>query len=156
MTAEPGSYWDGATWVYRATITNDGSNSGNHIYNISPGEGNEMEFLYGTVLNGDTATRTIHIEIDDGSDDQVMVNYTISTAAGIRAHVFPTVANENRPNMTRYILSGPMRLRLSVLALATSENSEIGIACRIRGNVPTVTLTSPTDAVEVVSTNRVM
>ena len=42
-----------ATWVYHADVTNDGTNSGNHLYVVQPGAGNEMELLYGSLANDD-------------------------------------------------------------------------------------------------------
>ncbi len=131
-------YWDGGTWVYQADITNDAMDIANQEYSIQPGAGNEMEILYGFIQNEDTSTRTIFIRIDDGAGN-FLLNYTISTAAGLRAHIFPTVDNENRPNMSRYVVSGTMRFIVSVLSVAVSQDSRFGIVCRIRGGAPTVT-----------------
>lgn len=149
-------YWDGATWVYQADITNDGSNSGNHDYSLTQGEGDEMEVLYGNVLNGDVASRTVTLEVRDPSGEVLYRMELVSVGAGVYTN-FPhgDAAPATAAQAKRLILSGPMILFARVASVATSQDSAFGIVARIRGGVPTVTLASPTDAVEVVNTNRV-
>lgn len=151
-------YWAGAVWVYHANITNNGSNSGNHVYAVSPGVGNEMELLYGSIRNLDAAARTANVEIDDGTNIFVSLVTAVSISASARTS-FPgasSVASSSPVAAgSRIILAGGMRLNATLAAVAVSQDSRFGIACRIRGGVPTVTLTSPADAVEVVDINRV-
>lgn len=151
-------FWEGAVWVYHADIVNDGSNSGNHIYSIVPGGGNEMEILYGQLVNGDTSARVATIMIDDGAN-QITRFLALTLGAG-GVHGFPisnvvTAAGAGSGPYVRLIVAGSMRLRANVDAIAVSENTGLAIACRIRGGIPTVTLTSPTDAVETVNMNQV-
>lgn len=148
-------YWDGANWVFEADITNDGSNSGNHVYTITVGAGNELEILYGNILNGDTSARTASAVIDDGSTTTAFME-SLSLGAGAQAG-FPhaNAAGTIETGPTRFIVAGTMRIVVTVASVATSQDTALAIACRIRGGIPTVVLTSPTDAVEVVNTNRV-
>lgn len=155
-------YWDGALWVYHADIVNDGSNSGNHIYLMTVGAGNELEVLYGSILNGDASNRVAFVRIDDGAE---LIAPLLGDLEGItlnsgQSHGFPYAPAEASGGAAagagaRYLMAGAMRLRAQVTAIAVSQDSAFGIACRIRGEIPTVVLTSPTDAVETVNTNRV-
>lgn len=154
-------YWDGALWVYHADITNNGSNSGNHTYAVVPGAGNEMEVLYGLILNGDASNRTAGVLIKDGAGgniiSRILSSFTLN--AGI-SHAYP-VADERSATGAginagaRIIIGGTIELSATFASIAVSQDTAFAIVCRIRGGLPTVTLTSPTDAVEVVNTNQV-
>lgn len=156
------NYWEGGLWVYHADIVNDGSNSGNHTYSIAQAAGDEMEVLYGIFLNGDTSNRTLQALIDDGANTLAALlgdigGFTLNAGA---SQGFPVAdprasAGGGSSGGIRYIVAGAMRLRFVLGSVAVSQDSALGIVCRIRGAIPTVTLTSPADAVETVNTNRV-
>lgn len=152
-------YWEGATWVYHADITNDGANSGSHIYLVVPGVGNELEILYGEVDNDDTATRSVFGTIEDDSGNflyRVIPDAMAATAGTVISFpVTDEVGADAGGASNRLILSGTMAFRVTVAAIAVSQDTAFGIVCRIRGAPPTVTLISPTDAVETVNTNKV-
>lgn len=146
-------YWGGATWVYHATITNDSDGSGDIIVDITPGVGNEMEVLYGQIINGDTATRTCNAEIEDASGNVFAIPQSASTSAGSNTG-FPSAANStvtSRPR--RFILSGTQHLILTAVSIAASQDASFACVARIRGGVPTVTETgngtSPTITVNI-------
>lgn len=146
-------YWEGALWVYHADIVNNGANSGNQVYSIVPGVGNELEVLYGTVFNGDAAGRSTTVIIDDGTNNlSLMVSETLGSAA---SRDFPSSNTSRGAAGQRYILAGTMRLITTVASVAVSQDSRLGLCCRIRGDLPTVTLTSPTGATETVNRNQV-
>ncbi len=155
-------YWDGALWVFHADIVNDVTNSGPHTYSIVPGAGNEMELLYGTFLNGDTSNRTFQAVIDDGANS---LGTFVGDPGGItlnlgESHGFPVAearlaAGTGTAAGQRFIIAGTMRLRFILQAVSVNQDSALGFVCRIRGGLPTVTLTSPTDAAETVNTNQV-
>ncbi len=150
------NYWEGATWVYHADIVNDGSNSGNHVYTVVPGVGNELEVLFGSVLNGDTASRTVQFSWNTAiSGGEVLEFYGLSLGAGLRMALFPSDGQADQPIMGRHILSGGMSLSISVSAVAVNQDSALGFVGRLRGSIPMVTLTSPTDAVETVNITQV-
>jgi hypothetical protein len=157
---EEGRYWEGATWVYRANIVNDGVNAGNHVYLVSPGAGNEMEILYGSLLNGDATNRSALARIEDDEGNilaEILLAFTLN--AGIRAS-FPAVDEAAATGMglaagSRLILSGAMQARFQISSVAVSEDTAFAIVCRIRGARPTVTLTSPTGATETVDKDQV-
>ncbi len=136
-----GEYWDGALWVYHADITNGGGGAGDHVYTIVPGAGNELELLYGRVINQDTTARTVTIVIDDGSNDLVRI-MTLALSGGAAAG-FPTAEVQattgNSTSLVRYIISGTMRLVVAIAAVALSQDTVLGLVCRIRGGLPTVT-----------------
>lgn len=151
-------YWDGAVWVYRATITNDGSNSGTHEYDIVPGAGNELEVLYAQLFNGDATGRNGGMNIKDadgGKSIGEIRNASISATDTLALPNRSSGSNADGGVGQRIIVAGTMSLVLSVASLAVLKESRLGIACRIRGGLPTVTLTSPTDATEAIQTNRV-
>ncbi|MCJ2531781.1 MAG: hypothetical protein LN413_05700 [Candidatus Thermoplasmatota archaeon] len=149
-------WWDGATWVYHADILNDGANSGNHVYALTLGEGDEMIILYGNALNGDAAGRIATLEIEDDDADRISRFFSRTLGVG-GVGSFPYAEDDFESGLaagTRFIFSGPMVLRLTVAAVAVAQDTALGIAARIRGGRPTVTLTSPTGATETVNKNR--
>lgn len=157
---EQAEYWEGATWVYHATVTNDGTNSGTHEYDVIPGAGNELEILYGLVFNGDTSARTIVARIQDADGGNflafIVPSGSIAAAGRISFPVNdPHAANSAANAGARFLLSGTMSLNAQVQSIAVNQDSEFGIACRIRGGLPSVVFTSPTGATETVNTNQV-
>ena len=146
-------YWGGSTWVWHGTIVNDGVTSGSHIYSVVPGEGNEMEILYGDLLNGDTGARAVDSFIRDG--DSVPNQHVLAIPAwqGLSAtagqHMgFPatdevTGGGKYAALSNRWILSGIMELFMRVNSVAVNENTAFSIVARIRGEKPTVTFTTP-------------
>lgn len=155
-------YWDGALYVFQADIVNNGANSGNHIYAVTSGVGSEMELLYGNVFNGDGSNRTITGVIqDDGGED---LGFPIPSGHTLNAgnnYSFPAT---DAPAAThtafsagvRPIFGGGMLLRVQVSSIAVSQDTEFALVLRIRGAIPTVTMTSPTGATETINTNKVM
>lgn len=149
-------YWQGALWVYHADITNDGSNSGNHVYSVSQAVGSEMEVIGGRVLNGDASSRTLDVYIDDGTNQIMPLITTKALGAGDEIPLLSRGGSDITPFFNRVLLSGTMRLIVNIAALAVNKDTAVGIICRIRyPPLPTVTLTSPTNAVETVNTNLV-
>ena len=132
-------YWDGALFVYHSTLLN-GAGSGNITASFVPGEGNELEFLFGAMTNRDTSTRTMNAAIDTGTTGDNLWIWNSSTAAGGRMN-FPnsgdTVGTEGSSG-GRYILGGPMRLLLTAESIAGSQDTEPGVVFRLRGGVPTI------------------
>lgn len=159
MSTEQGRYWDGALWIYQADITNDGINSGNHIYELIPGDGNELQILYGAIFNGDGVARNAQLDILSGSGGETIFEMMENPAIAASGYeTFPknsTVTESNAPTGGRVIIAGNMGFKAQLASVATSNDSAFSIGCRIRGGVPSVTLTSPTDAVEVVNISQV-
>ncbi len=152
-------FWPrGATWIYQAAITNDGTNAGNHVYTVLAGEGNEFEILYGSLFNGDTVSLNGSSFIDDGTNRGPYVAGILSIGAG--AYMPIPSLQESSSNTSvqnpRLLVSGPMRLVTVLEGVNTLDDSAFFMALRIYGGQPTVTLTSPTDATEVVNTDRVV
>ncbi len=154
--------WQGALWVFHANITNDGSNSGNHVYAVSQSPGSEMEILYGKLANDDTSNRTGSINLDDGTnflaallEDQAGLTINAGFDASF-PHVDQPAATGASASPSRILLAGGMRLVATLFSVAVVQDSAFGVVARIRyPPLPTVTLTSPTDATEVVDTNLV-
>lgn len=158
------SLMPGATWGYRAEITNDGTNSGNHDYRVTPGAGKDIQILYGSVRNADTTARTGRIDILSPDADvfgvllgefDAGVSITADQGMGypyaqpFNAGGGPSAAGQP------YMLAGTMDLRFLLQSVATLQNSFFTIVARIRAAVPTVVLTSPAGATETVDMNRV-
>ncbi len=155
-------YWEGAIWVFQARILNDGSNAGDHVYAVSPGVGNELEVLYGNIINSDSGSaRNASIDIDDGSNLLTRVLTLSTPVANADVSFFSAPGNASSGNSLvgitsgKIMIAGGMRLVATVFALAVNQDSFFAIACRIRGGLPTVTFTSPTDATETVNPNQV-
>lgn len=150
----------GATWTFRATITNDGANSGNHIYDFSPGARSEFEVLYGSIFNGDAAGRGAQVRIlnpdDDIVGDMVPNTFTLATGARMPFPATDEIADNAGVSTRRWIITGNMAVSVRVNSVAVSQDSAVGITVRIRGAIPTVTLTSPTGATETVTESGVV
>lgn len=147
------------TWVYVATITNDGSNSGNHEYEITPGVGGEVKEPYGSLLNGDGSARSSFAYVRDDDDTNIAhitpPTLSITAAQTLPFPVIDEVASNAASFFSRLMTSGLMKFYFALTSIAVSQDTALRISCRIRGAIPTVTLTSPTDAVEVVVKNQV-
>ena len=152
-------YWEGRTWVYHADILNDETNSGTHSYEVSPGRGNELEVLYGRLLNLDSTARTVNANVDDDAGNQIghmiPTNFSLTQAQRIGFPVIDEANSNAAVNSNRWFLSGAMTLQVEIASIAVSQDTVFSISCRIRGGLPTVTLTSPTGATETVNRNQV-
>ncbi len=134
-------YWDGALWVYHADITNDAMDAATQSYEIVPGAGNELEVLYGSLFNGDTTDRQATLRFEDDADN-VLARAWSRTLTAASAGQFPYAEDDFTTGVAaggRYILSGTMVLHAEVAAVAVLQDSALGLVCRIRGGVPTVT-----------------
>ena len=133
------SWMAGSLWEYQADITNGAGGAGDHSYTVTPGVGNELWILYGEVLNGDTATRTVTMAIDTGAD-QLYDFSNEALGAGVRAP-FPGRGASTVPrhhNANYYMLAGAMRFIVTIAAVALSQNTALGLVARIKGGAPTV------------------
>ena len=137
-------YWDGALWVYHSQIAHEGGQgAGDITWLVVPGAGNELEILYGHLHNTDTSTRVASGIIEtDTAGEEVTPLFSDSLGAAARQVFFVpsrTTATEESAGGPRYIVAGTMRLLFTMAAVADGQESIMGIACRIRGGVPTVT-----------------
>lgn len=135
-------YWDGGTWVYHASITNDAMDAATQTYTIVPGAGNEMEILYGQIFNGDTVARSIVVSIEDNGNE--LARLIALAAAAASFHSFPAsddpaVASTDLSAGSRLIVSGTMQFVGLVASVAVSQDSLFAVVARIRGGLPTVT-----------------
>lgn len=136
-------YWSGGTWVYQGTIDNGAGGGGDVTWSVIPGVGNEMEIIFGTIANTDSAARITAARFRDaGGNSLASLTDITSTAAGA-TRSFP-VASEGADDEAvsaggRYILSGTAELLGEVRSAAASQGGFFGILARIRGGVPTVT-----------------
>jgi len=153
--------WEGATWAFQGTIANGAGGAGDQTYAVTPGEGNELEVLYGEVLNGDTVARNVSVQVDDGTNIFAFVPWNgLSLGAGSRQG-FPQAITGTSANLlgavpTRLIVSGSMRLLVTVAAVAASQDSALGLVARLRGpTLPTVTLAGASTPTLTTNVNRV-
>lgn len=135
-------YWEGATWVYHSRIANEvGQGASDITWLVIPGAGNEFEMLYFDLHNADTATRvaTSVIETDTAGERVATFQTGINvTADGHFAGPFADTDNATSAGV-RFIVSGTMRLLFTLAAVADGQDAVLGLACRIRGGLPTVT-----------------
>jgi len=152
-------YWDGATWIYRAQITNGAGGSGTIEFQIVPGVGNEFELLYATLTNGDTSSRTPLVAILEPSGQVLTDLWGTSISAGSRVG-FPVtdeVSDSAVLNAGAHIIvSGDCQLLFRLSSVAASQDFIMGIAGRIRGGLPTVTEVGNSTPTITISTERVV
>ncbi len=149
-----------AVWDYRATIVNDGVNSGDHQYVFTPGPGNICILLHGRILNGDAAGRTCSAVVRNADDDDIRNVLTAQSVAAAAFRGFPTSEatgdNNTSSDGAPVVISGIEDLRVNVATVAVSENTELTLQMLVLARPPTPTLTSPTDATETETENRVV
>ncbi len=151
---ELGYAWPaGATWVFQGTVAEDAT-AGTHVCSltVTPGAGNEMQVLYGSIIVGATATpQTATAVIDDGTNRLMDFFNPVHASAATSGAVYPfpqTVGNSVATNATASnsatgtgpIVSGTMRLVLTVSTTAVSVTQTFAVVCRIYGVPPTATL----------------
>ena len=156
MTFDPK---DWALFHYRSTIVNAVGASGAHDHSIVPGRGNMMRFLYGTLLNGDTAGRALTVQLLT-TGNFILTNLlgAVTVAAGARRN-FPTdevSADGGGVGSTPLYVAGDDQFFVRLAAVAVSENSEFAFVALMSAGEPTVTITSPTAAVETVSESEMV
>lgn len=153
-------FWAGSMWNFRATILNNGANSGDHVYSAVLADGDEMEVLYGRIENSDTASRAGLAKIFSSDGDELASFGEKTLNAGAILY-FPNAGGAPGTGgaalaTSKFMVSGAMEFQARVNAVGTSKDTFFAIACRLRGDPPTVTLTSPTGATETISTNEVL
>lgn len=154
---DPGTW---AVWHFRATIVNNGVNSGNHEYNITPGAGNICILIGGEVLQGDSSsTRAVDILLRNDDDDRIRLVLSAIIGTSTRRD-FPTSESSADANFASvgapFIISGTEDLNVLLSSLAINQDSELSLQMLVFGGPPTVVLTSPTDAVETETENRIV
>jgi len=157
----------GATWVCQGTVLEDAT-AGTHVctLTVTPGTGNEMQVLYGRVLEGNSATaQTCDVYVEDDSANRLttLVLGSADTSANT-AHVFPVASTtilavasqQQTAGGVGLIVSGTMNLILKVTTTAVSITQTFAVACRIRGAAPTATLADTVGTPTLtINTNRV-
>ena len=139
MSNEIDAWPAGATFLFHINIANEGAAGASNVELIyTPGEGSEFEILYGLITNGDTVARTLQAYIDDGTNDIVNLE-SQSMGAGARLgfpKAFAAGAVEGASNPGRYLISGPMRLRMIANSVADGQDATFAGAFRIKGAIP--------------------
>ena len=162
MSNEIDTWPAGATFVFDIDIANVATAGAGAIELIyTAGEGNEFELLYGLVGNADTVARTVDVRIDtgtSGADLVWIIRQRSVDAAQQQSFPGPGVgsATLGESGPTRYIVSGPCRLRMAVNAVADGEDATFAGAFRIKGAVPTRTTVGQGAEVVTVNTERVV
>ncbi len=129
------------TWVYEVDIIN-GDADGEVSAIIVPGAGNEFEVLYGTIFNGDSVNRVTEALVQDDDDNRIgwiMRAATVNAGHFIGFPIYGAGTTNRGGESNRWIISGGMKLKLSMAAVGATDDVNFAIACRIRGGSPTVT-----------------
>lgn len=148
-------YWAGSTWLYRTTVLN-GAGAAELRATVVPGDDNEFEVLYASIVNLDTVTRTCTVRIDDPDGNFIcaLATASIAPASALSAPVVGGGAATDNTGGRRHIVSGTMSLLFRVISAAGSQDAVFAVACRVRGTIPTVTSTFSEGGSETISTNR--
>ena len=129
---------DGSEFVYQGDITNGAGGAGDQTDLLVPGVGNEIEIYSIVVLNGDGSARTVTVVVETDTAGEE-VNRPVA-AQSVNAGSREPVPNARLGHgQGRLILSGGMRLLITIAAVALSEDTAVGINGRIKGGVPTIT-----------------
>ncbi len=126
-------------WIYHSHITGQaGAGAADISWTITPAAGDVFEFLYGTLVNHDTAGRVMNARIEDGTAGQIvgqLVN-TLTVAAGDEEAIPQNEASGLGPGI-RYFMVNPMRLVVILSSVAQAEDADFGMLARCKA-VPTV------------------
>lgn len=126
-------------WVYHSHILNESGQGASDIsWTITPAAGDVFEFLYGTIVNHDTAGRVLAARIDDGVGGQVIgqLANTLTVAAADEEAIPQNEASGHGPGI-RYFMVNPMRLQVILVAVADAQDADFGMVARC-STVPTV------------------
>lgn len=159
MSESDGTYWEGATWVYQASIENSAGGASNQSYTLSLPVGSELELLYGELVNTDTSSRNATVELNSGANRlaRLLNSIGVSAGFGIGFPVAGSAASGQGPAAgQRFIMTGPMRLIITLASVAASQGSACGLVCRIRGGVPTVVEAGEASAVITINIEEVL
>lgn len=138
----PGGY----PYVIQATVQEDGT-VGTHIctLTVTPGAGNEMQLLYGSITAGAGAANIVSIQILDASAGNEIATLVaaLSLASGAKFS-FPftgTQATGSQLNVVSPILvSGTMALKMTLSTATVSLAHTFAVVLRVRADAPTATL----------------
>lgn len=152
-------YWDGATFVYRATVINGGGGGGDTSVTLEPGTGNEFDLTAGTIAHNDATASTINALIRDEDDNTQVPLIALASVAQNSLLNFPHVGavpatGGNGPGQRRYIISGTMDLFVNAVAMDASEGSTHTLFGRIRGSVPAMTESGNSTPTITITTER--
>lgn len=143
-----------ATWMFVGSVAEDAT-GGTHTtsLSISPGAGQELELVAGSIQVGNTATaQTPNVQVlDDGANflypvyNENNVSFTTANLIHGFTEVSQTAAIQATGigNLTpgRVIVSGAAVIKLSVTTAAVSVTHTYAFVCRLRGSaLPTATL----------------
>ena len=154
---DPGKW---AVWTYRATIVNDGVNTGQHLYVFTPGAGNICILIGGKVLNGDATGRAGNVRLRNVDGDRVRDVLRNQTIGAGKERDFPTselAGDDNSASVPPdVVVAGTEDLAVEVSSLAINEDTSVSIQMLVSGGPPAVVLTSPTGATETETENRIV
>lgn len=143
-------YWGGVTYVFRASGT---ASSARQTVEISPGEGGEMEFLYGFIRHDAGAARTLAVHILDPSDnelthliDSVAFNTGIEVPLPYGATLLSIDNAGSLPVGHSWLISGEMKFQYDFVSLLTTEAIIVSGVFRVRGRKPIITTNAPAAA----------
>ena len=150
-----------SVWEYRATIVNDGSNSGTHTYVLTAPDGGVLILLGGRVFNGDTSTRTILAQTRNRDNDVIRDPIESVAAPGGTRLNFPTAelmgtGDGNASDGTHYVIAGGEDFLVQVASVAVSQDTNLSMQFLVSGGPAAVVLTSPTGATETETTNVIV
>ncbi len=132
-------YWDGATFLYVADITNGGGGAGTQSYTLTAPGGTEFEVMYVKVSNDEASCArlvTVAITGDGGEAGPRLIG--ASTAAGT-FRVWPAVGTNDDNGFlgfARVVISGGMALTITIVDVTLSEDTAVFVGLRIRSGVP--------------------
>lgn len=136
-------YWEGRLFVYHATVTNGAGGDGDISFLTVPGQGNELEILYGHLHNGDTVGRTGTIDVETDTGGQLVARLMPSVAFAAAARRFFPSSELSGDNLAatakRWIISGTQRMNATIAAVGASDDVTFAFAARLRGGMPTIT-----------------
>jgi len=151
----------GATFIFNILIANEAAQGAGNIELIyTAEEGTEFEVLFGTILNADTVARDVSARIDTGTSGEDLIQLENQSMGAGATLGFPKShtggASALGANAGRYLVSGPMRLRLLVESVADGQDARFRGALRLKGQAPTRSTVGQGAEVVTVTSERVV
>ena len=147
MPNQSATWTGGRTYVFQGTVLEDAT-AGTHVTSLTvvPGAGNEMQVLYGRLVNGNTATaQTMQAYVTDGTNIvSLFINQQDTSALISRS--FPMLINSttnvsnSAVGVYPFVVSGTQTLYLSLSTTAVSVTQTFAVVLRVWGDSPTFTL----------------
>lgn len=145
-------------FTWQGTVANGAGGAGDQTYTVAAPSGGRFELLAAQLTNNDTAARVCGVQVTDGTNQlyQPMIGASIAAANSVNLPQIGAAQTAGNVNgLTRIVIAGGHRLIFTVVAVAASQDSALGLVLKFWGGAPTVTPAGASTPVLTTNTSQV-